>query len=120
MVLINEMKYILVLNIIFSFIMSSEFENVHILEFDNNKDMTKYMKSISKDLNVKCSHCHNLEDKSLDTYEKEIARDMIKLTRYLNNLLNPVTKDHEDYKTLVSCWTCHRGNLKPEDHRPTK
>ena len=43
---------------------------------------------------------------------------MIKLTRYLNDLLNPVDSSDENYTTLVTCWTCHRGHLKPDDFRP--
>ena len=45
------------------------------------------MKSSSKDIGVRCIPCHE-DDKSIDTPSKEIAREMIKLTRYLNNLLN--------------------------------
>ena len=103
---------------LFSLILSSNFNNVQILEIEEQSEMKKYMKSISKDLGVKCSHCHDLDDKSIDTPAKEISREMIKLTRYLNDVLNLVEKDHKDYRILVTCWTCHHGNLEPEHHRP--
>ena len=108
-----------IFNIIFlSFIFSSTFKNVQILEIEPRNEMIKYMKSISKDLGVRCDHCH-VDDKSIDTPSKEIAREMIKLTRYLNNLLNEEFVDTtKNYKTFVTCWTCHHGKVEPEHIRP--
>ena len=76
------------------------------------------MKSISKDLGVKCSHCHDMDDKSLDTSEKETAREMIILTRQINDYLFSIKKKDEKNDTLISCWTCHNGNLEVEHKRP--
>ena len=73
---------------------------------------------ICKELGIKCSHCHDIDDASKDTQEKEIARGMMKLTKSLNASFNTVSTEHENYKTYVSCWTCHRGNLKPEYIKP--
>ena len=112
------MKYLIINSIFLTFIFSDTFKNVQVLEIDSRSEMKKYMKSISKDLGVKCSHCHDMDDKSIDTHQKDITREMIKLTRYLNDVLNLVEKDHKDYRTLVTCWTCHHGNLEPEHHRP--
>ena len=85
--------------------------------------MRKYMKSISKDLGVKCSHCHDMDDKSLDTPEKEIAREMIVLTRQINEYLFSLQEQDTTAKknqTAVSCWTCHKGDLKVEHKRPVE
>ena len=76
------------------------------------------MKSISKDLGVKCSYCHDMDDKSLDTPEKDITREMIKLTRYLNDLLNNEKEDTTNHATYVTCWTCHYGKTQPASIRP--
>ena len=110
----------LFLYIFFSFVYLDVFKNVQVLDIDKRSEMKKYMKEISKDLGVKCSHCHDLDDKSFDNEEKEITRQMIELTNYLNSTLNNVSVEHKDYKKYVSCWTCHHGNLKPEHLRPNK
>jgi len=99
----------------------SVFKNVTVLDITSKSEMRSYMKSISKDLGVKCSHCHDMDDKSLDTPQKDITREMIKLTRYLNDLLNSQSKDSLDTnKKFVSCWTCHYGQLQPASKRPEK
>ena len=43
---------------------------------------------------------------------------MIRLTRYLNDLLNEVSEKDENFKKFVSCWTCHHGKLEPQHSRP--
>ena len=95
------------------------FKNVTELDFTSKSEMKKYMKEISKDIGAKCSFCHDLDDKSLDTENKEIGREMIQLTRYLNSVLNK-SDDPKDYKTYVTCWTCHHGKVEPEYKRPTE
>ena len=112
-------KNIYILYFLLSIILAdSDFKNVKILDIESKSEMKKYMKSISKDLGVKCSHCHDMDDKSLDSPEKDIAREMIKLTRYLNELLNTQSNDTLKNKTYVSCWTCHYGKLEPVSKRP--
>ena len=111
--------HIYILYILFTFLLSeSEFENVKVLDITSKSEMRKYMKSISKDLGVKCSYCHNMDDKSLDTPEKDITREMIKLTRYLNDLLNNEKEDTTNHATYVTCWTCHYGKTQPASIRP--
>ena len=104
--------------LLISFIFTDSFKNVKVLEIDSRNEMKSYMKSISKDLGVKCSHCHDMDDKSLDTPEKDITREMIKLTRYLNNLLNVEFIDSTSNKTFITCWTCHHGKLEVNHQRP--
>ena len=112
-------KNIYILYFLLSIILAdSDFKNVKILDIESKSEMKKYMKSISKDLGVKCSHCHDMDDKSLDSPEKDITREMIKLTRYLNELLNTQSNDTLKNKTYVSCWTCHYGKLEPVSKRP--
>ena len=111
--------HIYILYILFSFLLSeSEFKNVTVLDITSKSEMRKYMKSISKDLGVKCSYCHDMDDKSLDTPEKDITREMIKLTRYLNDLLNNEKEDTTNHATYVTCWTCHYGKTQPASIRP--
>ena len=112
------MKYLLICLVFLSFSYLDTFKNVIVLDIESRSEMKKYMKSISKDLGVKCSYCHDMDDKSADTPAKEITREMIKLTRYLNELLNSNKKDTIYHKTHVSCWTCHYGNTQPASIRP--
>ena len=51
--------------ILFSFIFSDDLKNVQVLDITSNREMKKYMKSISKDLGTKCKSCHIMDDKSL-------------------------------------------------------
>ena len=111
--------YIYILCFFFSIIYSqSEFKNVKVLDITSKAELRKYMKSISKDLGVKCSYCHDMDNKSLDTPEKDITREMIKLTHYLNDLLNIEKKDTINHTTYVTCWTCHYGKTQPASIRP--
>ena len=113
--------HIYILCFVFNTVYSeSVFKNVTVLDITSKSEMRSYMKSISKDLGVKCSHCHDMDDKSLDTPQKDITREMIKLTRYLNDLLNSQSEDSLQSNTYVSCWTCHYGQLQPASRRPEK
>ena len=61
-----------------------EFKNVQVLKFESERDLKKYMKSISKDQGVKCTFCHDLNDKSIDKDHKIIAREMMLMQKNLN------------------------------------
>jgi len=102
-------------------VVSDDFKNLQVLDIKSKSEMRKYMKKISKELGVKCSHCHDMDDKSLDTPEKEISREMIVLTRQINDYLFSISQQdtmHNKKQSLVSCWTCHKGNLKVENKKP--
>jgi len=104
-------------------ILPNDFKNLKVLDIKSRGGIKKYMKSISKDLGVKCSHCHDIDDKSLDTPEKETAREMIILTRQINNYLSSLQKKddkHEGNQVSISCWTCHKGKLEVEQQRPVE
>jgi len=58
-------------------------------------------------LGVDCSHCHVADQWDDDHPAKEIAREMVRMVRDINQeLFNGQPK--------VACWTCHRGAAKPE------
>ena len=97
-------------------------KNLHVLEYKTVKETNKYMKSVSKDLGVKCIYCHDMKDKSKDTPNKLIAREMIRMNNDLNSgfftfLADSVHKDVNSI-TQISCWTCHQGKKHPELVRP--
>ena len=109
--------------ILFSLSISKDFKNVQVLDIASKKEMKKYMKSITKDLGGKCKDCHDMDDMSLDNPVKEIAREMIVLTRQINEYLFSLQEQDTTAKknqTAVSCWTCHKGDLKVEHKRPVE
>ena len=106
--------------ILFSFIFSDDLKNVQVLDIKSNREMKKYMKSISKDLGTKCKSCHIMDDKSLDTPEKDIAREMIILTRHINEILLTMENENHEKISPVTCWTCHKGSFEVEQTRPVE
>ena len=101
----------------------SDFENVNVLDITSKTELKKYMKSISKDLGVKCKFCHNMNDKSIDTKHKLIAREMIIMQKSLNTQFFAQMGDslsQNQESPQISCWTCHRGSKVPELNRPSK
>ena len=97
-------------------------KNLQVLDFESERDLKKYMKSISKDLGVKCKYCHDLNDKSIDTDHKKIARKMMRMQMDLNKsffaLLGDSLDVHDDIIPQISCWTCHRGSKDPQTIKP--
>jgi len=98
--------------------------NLKVLPKDiSNADLDSVMESYSKQLNVACEFCHanskinpqDLDYASDDKPEKEITRQMMRMTATIN-------KDFFDYiivykagETMaVSCYTCHDGFPRPE------
>lgn len=68
----------------------------------------------SRSLGVSCDHCHvpgmwEADDKD----PKKTARDMMRMTRAINeDYLKKITTLKNESPT-VNCTTCHRGQLKP-------
>ena len=119
--LINILTMLLIVSSL-SFMQKKQ-NNMQVLNFESERDLKKYMKSISKDLGVKCQYCHDLNDKSIDTDHKEIARDMMRMQMDLNKsffaLLGDSLDVHDDI-SQISCWTCHRGSKDPQAIKPKK
>ena len=88
-------------------------KNLKVLDFTSTKDIKKYMKMISKDLGAKCKYCHDMNDKSIDTEHKNIARFMMTMVQTQNDSVF-----NYEGAPQISCWTCHRGSTAPELVRP--
>ena len=67
----------------------------------------------SQSLGVSCDHCH-VEDRweADEKRPKRAAREMILLTREINDKLGQMEEIDTDDAT-VNCTTCHRGFVKP-------
>jgi hypothetical protein len=84
-------------------------KNLQILPKTMPRDQLKaLMKAQSKALGVECDHCHEMPDADKDTKNKEIARQMMRMTSEINGRF---LKGMDD---KVTCNTCHRGKEKPE------
>ena len=103
--------------------MQDKTKNLQVLDFESERELKKYMKSISKDLGVKCKFCHDLNDKSIDTDHKNIARNMMRMQIDLNKRFFSLQGDSlnaHDNILQISCWTCHRGSKYPQTIKPKK
>lgn len=94
---------------LFAGVARANFKNLRVLPKNVSKaaliaQMNFQVVALGKD----CTHCHDPKDPSKETPVKEKARDMMKMVAEINakwpGTLNRVT-----------CFTCHRGNVKPAD-----
>lgn len=89
--------------------------NLKVLKVNTADDVNQIMRAFTAGLGVECSYCHAPNSyASDDNPKKEVARQMIRLTKGISMNFN-------DGKMHVSCYTCHRGQTKPAtapDSRP--
>ncbi|HEX2682842.1 MAG TPA: c-type cytochrome [Ferruginibacter sp.] len=106
---------------------SSEFKNLQVLPKNITADsLDRIMDRFNADLGVDCKFCH-VRDKKADTLmfdkddksEKEIARNMMRMTADINKKYfqfnETVTADQVQ---AVTCYTCHKANPMPEKEKP--
>ena len=131
------MKKLLVLTVLIAFISISatnsvpppnkhEYTNLKILPKDiSDERMGMIMDAFKASLGVKCSFCHavaadssqgrHLDFASDAKEEKQIAREMMKMTASINaNFFNFDHSTQPDTIHEVMCYTCHRGMAKPD------
>jgi hypothetical protein len=97
-----------------------QFKNLQVFPKDITRDqLTANMKLFAQSLGVRCVHCHvGEEGQPLSTFdfasdakkEKLVARKMLTMVHRINSEDFGV-KDFKDVK--VTCFTCHRGAVKP-------
>jgi hypothetical protein len=98
--------------------------NLKVLPKDiSDADLDSVMETYSKHLNVSCDFCHatskinpnDLDYASDDKPEKEITRQMMKMTAAINKDFFDYTIIYKAGETMaVSCFTCHDGFPRPE------
>ena len=92
--------------------------NVQVLPKDwTVQQVQAYMRTVAAALGVECSHCHtgtSQERAKDDKPEKLLARKMLQMLATINNdLLKGVGEPAAPGAAKVTCFTCHRGVLKP-------
>src|SRR5262245_39307172 len=98
--------------------------NLKVLPKDiSNADLDSIMDTYARQLNVGCDFCHanskinpqDLDMASDDKPEKEITRQMMRMTAAINKDWFDYTIIYKAGETMaVSCYTCHDGFPRPE------
>ncbi len=96
------------------------FKNIQTLKNMPAGRLAGVMNGWTKALGVKCNHCHTPGAwEKEDVPAKQIAREMVALTSKINNESLKEIKNLKSEKPSISCYTCHRGAVKPETAPPT-
>lgn len=83
------------------------------------QEVTALMRSFTAALGVQCSHCHVGSNAPADRAKDDLpakatARKMLQLSMVINNdLLKDVGTPAAEGTRKVTCFTCHRGAVKP-------
>lgn len=95
------------------------FKNIQRFNGIESARLLRAMNSFSRALGVNCAHCHILNQWEKDDQPtKQVAREMITLTRTINNELLKKIPNLKSQNPSVTCTTCHRGQLVPEVNLP--
>jgi photosynthetic reaction center cytochrome c subunit len=82
------------------------FKNIKVLKGISSDQLIPAMQFISASLGVGCDHCHVEQRDKDDKKPKETARKMMLMMFAIN-------KDNFDGHREVTCYSCHRGAVKP-------
>lgn len=75
----------------------------------SDTEIKKIMKEMAAQIGVDCSYCHNEKNyKSFEKPVKEFVQYKIAMVDWLNAKYRPADADWN-----YSCYTCHRGVVKP-------
>jgi tetratricopeptide (TPR) repeat protein len=77
-------------------------------------DIMSLMQEIVQSLGVQCEYCHSARGSGLPEPKKDIARQMIAMTRDLNTRIQTATGKSAAEAAQVKCVTCHRGVAIPK------
>lgn len=101
-----------------------KFKNLKVLPKDiTGEEMHKVMEEWEHALGARCSFCHvrNEDTKKMDFAadgkpEKDMAREMYKMTQDINKKYFHAEKDSTDriMESSINCYSCHRGVSHPE------
>jgi photosynthetic reaction center cytochrome c subunit len=97
------------------------FKNIQVLKALPAGRLGGVMGAMTRSLGVRCEHCHieGQFDKD-DVPAKQVAREMVRMTGTINNDLLKGIKGLKSETPQVSCYTCHRGSVKPETELPPR
>jgi hypothetical protein len=93
-------------------------QNIQVLPKDwTRQQVQQFMRGFTAALGVECSHCHvgtPQERAKDDNPKKAVARKMLQMTMAINSdMLKGMGEAPAPGTQKVTCFTCHRGALKP-------
>ena len=84
------------------------YKNIQVMKGVPAPRLMSAMMFFTKSLGVECNYCHIPNEYERDDKPaKHTARKMLNMAHQINEANFPNNQ-------VVSCWMCHRGNLKPE------
>jgi hypothetical protein len=90
------------------------YENVIVHASLPANELRDVMASYTRALGVGCDHCHTPGDWASD------AAIVKQLTRVMSEMQGNLSRDVFEGQELVSCWTCHRGETRPQSNMPAE
>ena len=88
------------------------YSNIQVLRGTPAEQILPAMELISASLGVACEHCHRPPAfESDDQPAKATAREMMRMVRAIG-------RDEFEGRRVVTCWSCHRGALRPATEPP--
>ena len=99
------------------------YKNIQVLKGVPASDVLTIMKAFTGDLGVRCEYCHvtwpGSDIPGLYAWSSdELAAK--KTARVMMRMVAGVGKEYFAATKGPTCWTCHRGNTKPELEKPAK
>jgi photosynthetic reaction center cytochrome c subunit len=84
------------------------FKNIQVLKGVSSDQLIPAMRFITASLGVECNYCHVPDHFDRDDKKpKQVARDMMRM-------MFAIDKDSFGGNREVTCYSCHRGSVKPE------
>jgi hypothetical protein len=95
------------------------FKNIQMFKAMPAGQIPRIMRIYTRALGVRCDHCHvaGAWEKD-DKPNKQVAREMGAMVGEINGRLLKGMKELEKENPRVGCFTCHRGESKPEGTMP--
>jgi hypothetical protein len=99
-----------------------KFTNLQVLpKTITRAELVPIMRGFALNLGTRCEHCHVGEGNDLSKFDfaadtkpaKATARQMMKMVAALNPQVAGINDPAPEGKPKISCFTCHRGALKP-------
>jgi hypothetical protein len=99
-----------------------KFTNLQVLSKTITRaELVPIMRGFALNLGIRCEHCHVGEGNDLSKFDfasdakpaKAIARRMLQMTSALNKTLADIGTPPAAGAQKVTCFTCHRGAVKP-------
>ena len=88
------------------------FKNIQVLKGIPVKEFMNTMGFFSASTNLNCIDCHSPQSESLDGYAIDTPRKQT--ARRMVLMVNQINQTQFGGRRLVTCYTCHRANDRPE------